>query len=72
MSLSEIQESLFSILVFLDRSEKYRDLNSYKLALVTMDVLNNDHKNITGCYFIEEKRVISYHEKQWSIKWIKF
>jgi hypothetical protein len=72
MKLSEIQDSIFDLLEFLYKAENNRNKNSYKLALASIDLLNKDHKDITGHYFVDEKRIMEYHEKQWSVEWKKF
>lgn len=71
--ITELQDAMFQSLEALYQAKANLNLKNYKLALGTLDILNHDFKEITGNYFIEEKRIMSYYSDMWEIEnWKKF
>jgi hypothetical protein len=69
--LAQLEDMIFQVMESLYQAKHLGNKTSYDLALATLDILNYDYKELTGKYFVEEHRIMKFHEDKWEITWIR-
>lgn len=67
--IAQLEDLIFQCIEGLHQAKQLGDRNSYILALQTLELLNDDYKDICSHGYISQERLLSYHEGQWSIQW---
>lgn len=60
-----IQNDMFEIIEGLHYCLQVKNKEDYKLYLIAMDELNEEHKTLVGNYYIDPLRALGYYEKLW-------
>ena len=69
--VAQLEDLIFQCIEGLHLAKQMGDKNSYVLALNTLELLNDDYRDLCKTDFISKERLINYHEGQWSIEWRK-
>lgn len=63
-----LEEAIFDIMEKLHYFLGVKDKPSYELAVKTLNMLNEDYKELTGEFFLEPERILSYYSKLWEMQ----
>lgn len=67
--IAQLEDTIFQTMESLYQSKNFLNKPSYTLALATLEILNAEYQTLTGKPFIEETRIIKFHEEKWVIPW---
>lgn len=67
--VAQLEDLIFQCIEGLHQAKQLGDKNSYVLALQTLELLNDDYRDVCNTDFISKERLLTYHEGQWSIQW---
>lgn len=62
-----LEEAIFDTIEKLHYFLGVKDKTNYDLAVKTLNMLNQDYKDLTGENFLDEKQMLSYYSKLWEI-----
>lgn len=65
-----LENMLFDSIEYLEKTAKLDVTHptvriKYQSGLAALDLLNEEYKQLTGNYYIDQNRVLQYHSKQW-------
>lgn len=67
--IAQLEDTIFQTMESLYQAKNMLNKNTYSLALSTLEILNAEYETLAGKPFIEESRIIKYHEDKWVIPW---
>lgn len=67
-----LEVMLFDAITYLETQAKIATPNPtakirYQSGLAALDLLNAEYRKITGDYYVDQNRVLSYYKKQWDL-----
>jgi hypothetical protein len=64
--LQILESDMFDAIEGLHLAMRNKNLADYKVWLALLEQLNVEYLYMTGEFYIDQKRVLDYHSKQWS------
>lgn len=65
--LYQLEDMIFQTMEGLYQAFDYGQKDKYKLALSSLELLNNEYKELTGRLFLDEVRILNYYKKMWEL-----
>lgn len=65
---NKIEEEIFELMVVMCKYKLYNQREPFKLHLQTIENLNKEYKNVTGKYFVDNNKILSYYEHLWTMR----
>jgi hypothetical protein len=62
-----LESDMFETIHDLLKAFHSKNSGDYTTFLAILENLNDEYKDLTGQYYIEQTRIISYHEKRWEM-----
>lgn len=63
--LYKLEDMIFQTMEGLYQAYDYKQKDKYKIALASLEILNEEYKQLTGKLFIEQTRITGYYTKMW-------
>ena len=61
----KLEDLMFEVVESLYKAIEIKNLDRYRLALATLEMLNNEYNSLYGNYFIYQIRMLDYYRNQW-------
>lgn len=64
-TLKILENLLFDLVFELNQKYQLKQYDKYKLALASLQIINEEYNQITGRYYIDKQQIMEYYRQLW-------